>query len=119
MEKLEILKNWLTGNGYKFDENHVSKSCGGVNIPLRVFKPKIAVYVGSNDEFFQKVKRFYSPFFIRDTDSEEFVIEKISNCIRDYGKRKKNKQKKVEEPKAVTPKRKRTRIIKTEKVYGG
>ena len=93
-EKLEKLKEWLKDNNIPFDENHKSKSTG-FTFDLRVKKPLIAVCISSekDNEIFHRIKRTYAPFFIRESETVEFVIEKMQNCIVD---RMMQEQKKME-----------------------
>jgi hypothetical protein len=145
-EKLEKLKEWLRGNDIPFDENYTSKS-RGVTFDLRVKKPLIGVCISSerDREIFDKVKRVYAPFFIRESETAEFVIEKMQNCIvnkmmqaqRELEKKNKREEgKRIAEEnerrhqanlakkaaaeksakKAEAPKRKRQRIMRYEKV---
>ena len=81
-EKLEKLKEWLRDNDIPFDENYTSKS-RGVTFDLRVKKPLIGVCISSerDREIFDKIKRVYAPFFIRESETAEFIIEKMQNCI--------------------------------------
>ena len=142
-EKLEKLKEWLEENNIPFVENYTSKS-RGVTFDLRVKKPLIGVCISSerDREIFEKVKRVYAPFFIRESETAEFVIEKMQNCIvnkmmqaqrelekknkREEGKRiaEENERrhqanlakKAAAEKKAEVPKRKRQRIVRYERV---
>ena len=83
-EKLEKLKEWLKDNNVPFDENHKSRSTG-FTFALMVKKPLIAVCISSerDNEIFRRIKRTYAPFFIRESESPEFIIEKMQNCIVD------------------------------------
>lgn len=142
-EKLEKLKEWLRDNNIPFVENYKSKSTG-FTFDLRVKKPLVAVCISSerDNEIFQRIKRVYAPFFIRESETAEFVIEKMQNCIvnkmmqaqrflekknkRDEGRRiaeenerrhqEKLAKKSVAEKVAEIPKRKRQRIVRYEKV---
>ena len=145
-EKLEKLKEWLKNNNIPFEENYTSKS-RGVTFDLRVKKPLIGVCISSerDREIFEKIKRVYAPFFIRESETAEFIIEKMQNCIvkkmmqaqrelekknkREEGKRiadenerrhQANLAKKAAAEKSAkradTPKRKRQRIVRYEKV---
>ena len=138
-EKLEAIKQWLTENGYKYKENYESKACG-VTIDLAVGYPRVAVKIANSDDaFFQSVKRVYSPFFIRDEESAEFVIEKMANCLakakeliqqREENRKQREAEKaaarqrelecqeelKRKKAEALKPKRKRVRIPMAEKV---
>lgn len=79
-EKLEELKKWMRENKIPYLVNHFSRTTQTL-LPIKVRKYRIAVRIGDDDEFFQKVKRTYHPIFIRDTDTAEFVIEKMQNTI--------------------------------------
>ena len=83
-EKLEKLKGWLKDNNIPFEENHKSRSTG-FTFDLRVKKPLIAVCISSekDNEIFHRIKRTYAPFFIRESETADFVIEKMQNCIYD------------------------------------
>lgn len=141
-EKLEALKAWLIENGYKYREN---VEFVGQQADLMVDYPRIAVHVGESDEFFRKVKYKAAPFFIRDSETVEFVIEKMTNCISQVkeGKRKRDEERKVreaekeaarlaelerqveeqrkkaEEAQKTVHRRKRVRIPRAEKVTSG
>lgn len=109
-EKLEAVKAFLTENNLNFEENHFSKS-RKINIDLVVYPYRIAVHLSDDNdrEFFNKIKRHYHPFFIRDNESEEFVLEKMQNCIIDEMKKIQERFNKANE-KPVEKKRKRVRI---------
>jgi hypothetical protein len=110
-DKLEAIKAFLTENNLNFEENHFSKS-KKINIDLVVYPYRIAVHLSddTDKEFFNKTKRHYHPFFIRDNETEDFVLEKMQNCIIE--EMKKHHQVRVDkqpEP-VVEKKRKRVRI---------
>ena len=109
-EKLEAVKAFLTENNLNFEENHFSKS-RKINIDMVVYPYRIAVHLSDDNdrEFFNKTKRHYHPFFIRDNESEEFVLEKMQNCIIDEMKKIQERFNKANE-KPVEKKRKRVRI---------
>ena len=78
-EKLEALKKWLKENNVAFRENHITRA--NLKIDLWIPKLRIAVKVGQDDgTFFNMTHRWCKPFFIRETETMEFVIEKIQNC---------------------------------------
>lgn len=81
-EKLEALKAFLTENNFEFEENHFSRN-NRIVIDLYVKKLRIAVHLSDDkdDWFFKITKRNYHPFFIRENDTADFVIEKMQNCI--------------------------------------
>lgn len=136
-EKLEALKTWLTENGCKFKEN---VEVLGVKADLYVKYPHIAVRIGDDAEFFRRTKYTCSPFFIRDNDTVEFVIEKMSCCLAEsfvkaeeaIKTREANRAKRIaamearlaedrrrkdeKARRAARPKRKRIRIIHAVKV---
>ena len=109
-KKLEAIKAFLRENNLNFEENHFSKS-RKINIDLVVYPYRIAVHLSDDKdrEFFNKTKRHYHPFFIRDNESEEFVLEKMQNCIIDEMKKIQERFNKANE-KPAEKKRKRVRI---------
>lgn len=121
-EKLEALKAFLRENNLEFEENHFSKS-QNVNIDLLVIPYRIAVHLSNEHDkmFYKRTKRTYHPFFIRDNETVEFVLEKMKNCLIDEMKTlqtRLNKEKEAEEKKqqAEKPKRQRVRIPHVERV---
>ena len=109
-EKLEAVKAFLTENNLNFEENHFSKS-RKINIDLVVYPYRIAVHLSDDTDrvFFNKTKRHYHPFFIRENESVDFVLEKMQNCIIDEMKKVQERFNKANE-KPVEKKRKRVRI---------
>jgi hypothetical protein len=109
-EKLEAVKAFLTENNLNFEENHFSRS-KKINIDLVVYPYRIAVHLSDDTDrvFFNKTKRHYHPFFIRDNESEEFVLEKMQNCIIDEMKKIQERFNKAND-KPAEKKRKRVRI---------
>ena len=91
-KKLKALKNWLKENNITFVDNHVSDF--GVKMEVMIPKLNIAVFLsdGNKDEENKKYNagtgkrklfRVYRPFFIRESESLEFVLEKLQNCCFD------------------------------------
>lgn len=82
-KKLEAVKNWLKENGIEFEENHKTKT--GLLIDLWVPKLFIAVHVGDDPEsvFYKMTYRWAKPLFIRESETVEFVLEKMGNCCYD------------------------------------
>ena len=137
-EKLEDLKVFLTENGIKFIEGY--KSGLHVLMDLKLPDYMIAVHLSDDkdDEFYHRTFRQYKPFFIRESETPDFIIEKMQNCITDIMvKRQKiyEKKQKKEEGKRIAaeyerrhqeklaaraaaekPKRKRVRIPMAERV---
>ena len=138
-EKLEALKQWLTENKVKFEENHYSKT-KSITFDLLIAAHRIVVHLSDEKDqaFYKKVRKYYKPFFIREGETVEFIIEKMQNCIADQmvqaQKQFENEQKRAEgmreaeenmkrhEEKeaaklaAQKPKRQRVRIQRFEKV---
>lgn len=83
-EKLEALKAFLTENNVKFVENHFSKT-NNLTFDLLIRDLRIAVHLsdGNDQTFYRKIFKYYKPFFIRESESVDFVIEKMQNCIYD------------------------------------
>ena len=83
-EKLEALKAFLTENNVKFVENHFSKT-NDLTFDLLIRDLRIAVHISDeNDQkFYEKIFKFYKPFFIRENETSDFIIEKMQNCIVD------------------------------------
>ena len=91
-EKLETLKAFLKENNIAFEENYYSESFN-VTMALRICNLRIAVFLspGSYEEDTALIKTknqhdvplclVYNPFFIRDEETEEFIIEKMQNCV--------------------------------------
>ena len=88
-KKLEAVKEWLSGNGINYIENH--KSGFGVTMDLKIPSLMIAVFLSDGDREketekynastgHKKLFRKYQPFFIRESETKTFVLEKIQNC---------------------------------------
>ena len=78
--KVEAVKNFLKANKIVFEENRNSEVCGVV-LPLYIPKFRLCVHVGDDQNFYKAVAKKYYPVFVRDTDTTEFVLEKIQNTI--------------------------------------
>jgi hypothetical protein len=83
-EKLEALKVFLNENNVKFVENHFSKT-NKLTFDLLIKDLRIAVHLsdGNDQTFYKRIFKYYKPFFIRESESVDFVIEKMQNCIYD------------------------------------
>lgn len=85
-EKLESVKAFLNENKLKFFTNFVSRRTGRhpeVYVPLHRIMVKISEGTEKDTEFFKAVRFKYHPLFIRETETEEFVLEKMKNLIVD------------------------------------
>ena len=82
-KKLEAMKKWLGENGIAFEENYAANK--KLRIDLWIPSLKIAVHVGADESnmFFNKTKKWAKPFFIRESETQAFVLEKIQNCCYD------------------------------------
>ena len=91
-QKLKTLKKFLKENNIAFEENYHSESFD-VTMALRVTNLRIAVFLSTDDKdkdtmLTRKMNQnnlrlhwIYTPFFIRDTETEEFILEKMQNCV--------------------------------------
>lgn len=91
-EKLKALKQFLRENKIRYIENHKSKTYG-VTMDLKVRKLNIAVFLSDGDRNFEEsivftkskygkpLQVIYNPFFIRESETTEYIIEKMQNCI--------------------------------------
>lgn len=84
-EKLEVLKAFLNENSIPFKENVMWK---GQKFDLYIGKYHICVRLSDeNDQkFYERVKRIYHPLFIRESETSDFVLEKMQNLIIDLMK---------------------------------
>ena len=80
-QKLYLLRSWLTENQIEYWES-VTIGDSGFIIPLYIPYTRIAIRIGDNQEWYMKVRSFVAPVIVRDTDSIEFVIEKVQNTIK-------------------------------------
>lgn len=103
-EKIEALKAWLTENKVKYQEDVVYAG-KGIHIDLYLPKYTIAVHVGDDSDFFQKVKNFLHPVFVREQDSAEFLIEKVQNTMKNHQEQMKRAQGKPKVDPTTLPKR--------------
>ena len=81
-QKLKALKNWLKENNIEYVENHETKS----HLTIDVWIPSlyIAIHLGDDDgTFYKKTRKWCKPFFIRESETQAFVLEKIQNCCFD------------------------------------
>lgn len=111
-KKLEAVKDWLRENNVDFIENYQSKF--GVQMAVKIPSLMIAVFLSDGDR--EKESRIYfagprgcrlcfkyKPFFIRESETKAFVLEKIQNCCFDrmvYLQRKFEKETRAKEKNA-------------------
>lgn len=92
-EKLKALKRFLRENNLRFIENYHSKTFD-VDMTIKIKKLRIAVFLSNDDRNYelsmvfaksrfngQPLFTMYNPFFIRESETEDFIIEKMQNCI--------------------------------------
>jgi len=92
-EKLKALKHFLNENKIPFISNYHSKTFN-VDMAIKVKKLRIAVFISDGNKEHEDelvftpslysgapLRNIYNPFFIREKDTTEFLIEKMQNCI--------------------------------------
>jgi len=87
-QKLDALKAWLKENNIAFIENYESRF--GITMDLKLPDLMIAVFLSDDkdreEEIYNlgkerhKMRFTYKPFFIRESETKEFILEKIQNC---------------------------------------
>lgn len=84
-QKLEAVKKFLTENNIRFAMDAPIKK---YTVALWIKKYRILVHLSDahDQDFYNAVKRSFKPFFIREEESKEFVLEKMQNCIIDIMK---------------------------------
>ena len=80
----ELIKNFLVENNVEFKEDYIDKKCKVV-IDLWVPKYRIAIRKAAGDdtdqEFYKAICKCYKPYYIRETDTDDFTMEKIGNVL--------------------------------------
>lgn len=76
-KNIETLKQFLKENGIEYKKKVLYR---GIIMDICIPKFMIAICFGDNQVFFETTKKYYAPFFIRETESEEKTLEKIQNC---------------------------------------
>ena len=76
-KNIEVVKKFLNENNIDYREQVHGR---GVVMDICIPKMMIAVKYGDDQEFFNAVKKYYAPFFIRESESEAKTLEKITNC---------------------------------------
>lgn len=99
-EKIDVLKTFLKENNISFKENVIRK---GQRLDLLIGRYLICVRLSDeNDQnFYEVIKHFYRPLFIRNKETAEFVVEKMQNLIIDIMKKQQMKSLKKKNGKNV------------------
>ena len=92
-EKLKALRHFLNENRIHFINNYHSKTFN-VDMAIKVKKLRIAVFLSNEDKEFENslvfapstysgapLRNFYAPFFVRESESTDFVLQKMQNCL--------------------------------------
>lgn len=89
-EKLEVLKAFLRENNISFKEKC---KCSGKKVSLYIGKYRICVRISNeyDQSFYDRVKYHFHPLFIRESETAEFVVEKMQNLIIELMKREHEK----------------------------
>lgn len=80
MVKQDAVKAFLTENKISFWEN-VKVGNKGIVLPIYIPRYRIAVNIGDDEAWFKAVKYYTHPIIIRESDTPEFVLEKLRNTI--------------------------------------
>lgn len=76
-KNIEVLKKFFTENQIPYREGVKGR---GIVMDICVPSMMIAVKYGDDQDFYNAVKKYYAPFFVRETESEGKTLEKIQNC---------------------------------------
>jgi hypothetical protein len=108
--KLTALCNWLHSQGID-DYIEGMRDESGVRIDLYLPTQNIAVHLsdGKNQLFYRRTCTEYRPFFIRSFETDEFIIEKMRNCIEGHSCKTAPKRKKSD-PRPMIKKRQRIMV---------
>ena len=91
-KKLEAVKGWLRDNNIEFIEDYYSGF--GVRMAVKIPSLMIAIFLSDGDKINESKIYFagrkghrlcfkYKPFFIRESETKAFELEKIRNCCFD------------------------------------
>lgn len=97
------IAEWLIDNNIEFQALETITTRNRKVLPMMtdIYIPEYNIamrYVDMDDEksveasnvYFQLMKIKSYPFFIRSNETEGFLLEKLQNCIKDFGSRKKS-----------------------------
>lgn len=79
-QKMERVKEFLSENRVRYDENYESKKAG-VLVPIYIWRYNIAVFKGSSQEMFKATRGIYAPLFVREEETMDFILEKMQNLL--------------------------------------
>jgi len=83
-QKLKKLRQFLAKNNVRYCENFYNSRYGIVAdlaVPSLYIVVNVTKGKDEDDMYFQQVKYLYRPLFIRDEDTVDFVIEKMTNLL--------------------------------------
>lgn len=87
--KLNMLERFLTTNGISYYRDFISKK-RDIKAELYIPQHRILVKVSEGEEkdniFYKAVKYGFHPLFVRDTETKDFVLEKMQNLLIDLMK---------------------------------
>lgn len=89
--KVKVLEDFLNENRMAFFRGFKSKKHdvkAQLYVPMHRIVVKVSEGKAKDDEYYLKVKHLYHPLFIRDEETEAFILEKMQNLIIDLMKRK-------------------------------
>ena len=81
-KKFERIIALLDEKGISHEENCTTDKCS-VGIDLLVPKYNIAAFDGDSQEKFLAVRGIYAPFFVRESETEDFTVKKMKNLLAD------------------------------------
>lgn len=92
-DKLKALRKFLKENNLTISKNHHSNMFN-VDMAIKVRKLRIAVFLSDGNKDFEDsmvfapnrydgspLRNFYAPFFVRESESTDFVLQKMQNCL--------------------------------------
>ena len=80
-QKLEALKAFLQENGFKYKCDYKSNNGARADLYIGRFRIMVRLSREGDQKFFLKTRYYYHPFFIRDNETKDFVLEKMQNLI--------------------------------------
>lgn len=81
-EKIKAVKNYLRGHGYKYSPTDSTWPKG---TQIIVKRPRVAICAcaeaDTQQAYLSIVKHYAAALFLRDTETTEFTLEKLRNCL--------------------------------------